>query len=404
MDQEGWRTSEHQSQIDPADNEAHTKDTTPALNPESLQGVSVHVSRSSEDLSHTDAFNVKSEKTSLFTASAGEAKSIETHPIQDGPVPDESPKRTAQREHSPPVISATASVAKNRKRGRRPKHTRKNLFDEHGHEARSQSNYEPKAFSNIETIDDQAQWLDYNSHQNPAFYLENRKYGSQTHRSPYPLRAATLPYYQDIREQSHTPSYKASPLTPDPVSGQRGAKVRPHRLPFPQLGTSREAASGTTLASTVSHDTPQNLSSSARRTTSEFQVRQTAQLSNDKLFNSQHLPTVHMAAEEQTQLLESGASSVQSDELIFSVPVQCSHATLHSRFSTLLYQHWPERTAQNDLGVVWVRKARSSKRFKKRDGLHSIELACHNGPMASDAEDYQIQWLYVHIVRSSEAH
>jgi hypothetical protein len=91
--------------------------------------------------------------------------------------------------------------------------------------------------------------------------------------------------------------------------------------------------------------------------------------------------------------------SIQSDGLAFSVSVQCSHATLHSRFSTLLHQYWPELTAHNDLGSVWVRKAVSSKRFKQRDGLHSVELVCHTGPTPTDSDNYQIQWLYVKSTR-----
>ena len=87
--------------------------------------------------------------------------------------------------------------------------------------------------------------------------------------------------------------------------------------------------------------------------------------------------------------------SLQSEGLALSVPVQCSHATLHSRFSTLLHQYWPERTAHNDLGDVWVRRAMSSKRFKKRDGSQSIELMCHTGPTPTETNDYQIQWLFV---------
>jgi hypothetical protein len=100
-----------------------------------------------------------------------------------------------------------------------------------------------------------------------------------------------------------------------------------------------------------------------------------------------------------TQPLGHERLNIQSDGLAFAVSVQCSHATLHSRFSTLLHQHWPERTAHNDSGDVWVRKAVSSKRFKQRDGLHSVELACHAGPMSTDAEEYQIQWLYVHCIQ-----
>jgi hypothetical protein len=101
----------------------------------------------------------------------------------------------------------------------------------------------------------------------------------------------------------------------------------------------------------------------------------------------------HSDHDGQPHLPRSENSSLQSNELSFSVSVQCSHATLHSRFSTLLHQYWPERTAHSDYGDVWVKRAMSSKRFKKRDGLHSIELMCHTGPSPVDSNDYQIQWL-----------
>jgi hypothetical protein len=80
--------------------------------------------------------------------------------------------------------------------------------------------------------------------------------------------------------------------------------------------------------------------------------------------------------------------------LIMAVSVQCSYATLHSRFSSLLHSSWPERAAQIDDGSVHVRRAISAKRFKKRDGSHSVELSCEDGPSLTDAKDgHPIQWL-----------
>ncbi|OAL53759.1 hypothetical protein IQ07DRAFT_318209 [Pyrenochaeta sp. DS3sAY3a] len=83
-------------------------------------------------------------------------------------------------------------------------------------------------------------------------------------------------------------------------------------------------------------------------------------------------------------------------QLVISVPVQCSHATLHSRFSTLLHRNWPERTSLGDQGETCVHKVVNAKRFKKRDGSHSIELFSDSGPSPGEQnEPYQIQWLHM---------
>jgi hypothetical protein len=83
-----------------------------------------------------------------------------------------------------------------------------------------------------------------------------------------------------------------------------------------------------------------------------------------------------------------------SEGLVIPVAVQCSHATLHSRFSTLLHSNWPERSAPNDDGSMFVKRARQAKRMKKRDGSHSIELSCDNGPSSNAQQsEYRLQWL-----------
>lgn len=109
------------------------------------------------------------------------------------------------------------------------------------------------------------------------------------------------------------------------------------------------------------------------------------------------VPPPHYASLDVEMATHNDKSLVQtsrSEGLVIAVSVQCSHATLHSRFSTLLHQNWPERTASNDLGDIFVKKAVNAKRFKKRDGSHSIELSCDNGPSITQLDNaYQLQWL-----------
>ena len=85
---------------------------------------------------------------------------------------------------------------------------------------------------------------------------------------------------------------------------------------------------------------------------------------------------------------------ISKEGLVISVPVQCSYATLHSQFSTLPHQHWPERSSFNDYGSLRVTKATGAKRFKQRSGSYSVELTCDDGPSTAKVDtNYQIQWL-----------
>lgn len=83
-----------------------------------------------------------------------------------------------------------------------------------------------------------------------------------------------------------------------------------------------------------------------------------------------------------------------SSALIFTVPVQCSYATLHSRFSTSIQHNWPEHTAESDLGHTCVQKVLSMKRFKRRNEEHSVQLLCCNGPNSDQkGPPEQMRWL-----------
>jgi hypothetical protein len=94
------------------------------------------------------------------------------------------------------------------------------------------------------------------------------------------------------------------------------------------------------------------------------------------------------------QVDENVDAQAEPEGLIVSVAVQCSHATLYSRFSTLLHSNWPERSAPNSYGSIFVKRAVHAKRMKKRDGSHSIELSCNNGPSSNgEPTKFSIQWL-----------
>lgn len=111
---------------------------------------------------------------------------------------------------------------------------------------------------------------------------------------------------------------------------------------------------------------------------------------------SQPKPSSQPLSIDVTTKVPSGANfqGTSDTQLVISVPVQCSHATLHSRFSTLLHRNWPERTSLGDYGETCVQKVVNAKRFKKRDGAHSIELFSDSGPSPGEQEEpYQIQWL-----------
>jgi hypothetical protein len=106
-------------------------------------------------------------------------------------------------------------------------------------------------------------------------------------------------------------------------------------------------------------------------------------------------PHVESASNKITYWVDRDADAhAVTDGLVIPVAVQCSHATLYSRFSTLLHSNWPERSAPSDDGNMFVKKARHAKRMKKRDGSHSIELTCDNGPSSNGQQsEYRLQWL-----------
>ena len=102
----------------------------------------------------------------------------------------------------------------------------------------------------------------------------------------------------------------------------------------------------------------------------------------------------HAAGKGTPPLRKAQALDATSETLIIPVSVQCSHATLHSLFSTFLHSNWPERAERLDDGYVTVRKATSAKRSKKRDGSISIELGCDTGPSPIESKNtHQVQWL-----------
>jgi hypothetical protein len=113
--------------------------------------------------------------------------------------------------------------------------------------------------------------------------------------------------------------------------------------------------------------------------------------------NQEHMYREETGHDERTALeWRQRTTSARSNTLSFTIPVQCTYATLHSRFSTAIQQGWPERTAHTELGAVNVHRALTSKRFKKRDGQHSLELLCPNGPTRDRSEGrYQLQWLHM---------
>jgi hypothetical protein len=382
------RTSEDGFRHDTADDERHNKDDTSGSNLENVPESSLDSPVLLANFARAQTPSRKSDDALSLSSSIWDSISNEARPMIISSVPERGNRSNAQEDDTRSASSGTADDSRKRKQGRRHK-TNKKREPAYGRsrKANPHPNYEPRTPSKIDAIDDSHEHPgspNYSYRQDPASHLKYRKYDTQTHRYPYPLRAATLPDYHRLDPDSYTSSYRDNSAASPLISGQPGARTRPQKVPFHRPEH---------LKRTPSYVTPQKITTSAPRTTFDPSANQRALFSNNEFSTSHDLLSAHLAAEEQVRTPGFSAVNIHPDEIIFSVPVQCSHATLHSRFSTLLHQYWPERTAHNNLGAVWVKKARSSKRFKKRDGLHSIELTCHHGPMASDADDYQIQWL-----------
>jgi hypothetical protein len=382
------RASEDGFRHDTADDERHTKDDTSGINLENAPESSPDSPGLLTNLARAETPSRKSDDALSLSSSIWDSISNEARPMIISSVPEKDNRSNAQEDDTRSASSGTADVSKKRKQGRRHKtNTEKEPAHGRNREANPHPNYEPRTSSKIEATDrshEHQRSPNYNYHQDTTSHMQYRNYDAQTHGYPYPLRAATLPDYHRLDPDSYTSSYRDNSAAPPRISGQPGAVMRPPKVPFRRSEH---------LKRTPSYVTPQKITTSASRTTFDPSANQTALLGNNEFSTSHDLLSAHLAAEEKVRTPGFSAVNIHPDEIMFSVPVQCSHATLHSRFSTLLHQYWPERTAHNNLGAVWVKKARSSKRFKKRDGLHSIELTCHHGPMASDADDYQIQWL-----------
>lgn len=89
-----------------------------------------------------------------------------------------------------------------------------------------------------------------------------------------------------------------------------------------------------------------------------------------------------------------GDSSLVPNDLTSRVIIQCTYATLHSIFSTSITHHWPERVAHSELGEIRVYKALNTKRFKKRNGQHALEISHSNAPFQHQIQQSsQMQWL-----------
>jgi hypothetical protein len=283
-------------------------------------------------------------------------------------------------EDSRSFSSGTASAPTRRRQGQRPRRNRKRLPGNRGVGAGSPPNLDPQA-----TRD--------------------------TGRAGYFSNSVLTPYFSQFQNPTGSPNYWPYGSLPPPHPGLFSDSIIPD-----DNGVSREYnASRNKVNSPSANRTILTENGSKQRQHSDagwsliaspIRKPSTIRSSSPVHHHAAHskaldVTTANRSAAEEP-LLEGLVQSpgyerlsIQSDGLAFSVSVQCSHATLHSRFSTLLHQYWPERTAQNDSGKIWVRKAVSSKRFKQRDGLHSIELACNSGPTPTDTNDYQIQWLYV---------
>jgi hypothetical protein len=277
-------------------------------------------------------------------------------------------------EDSRSLSSGTASASRRRMWDQRPGRNTRSLSGDHDVGARPQ----PQATHNIGRAgyySSSALTPYFSQFQDPATLPNYWPYGSAPPPHPDLLRDPRLPGYYGTPQESDASRQKANfPAANSSPSNKDGS---------PQSSSSVAGwslvSSPITTASMIQSSLPDRHAVQSRA----LEVTTT------------HQPALQERLVEGPEIL-----SLQSDGLVFSVSVQCSHATLHSRFSTLLHQYWPERTAQNDSGNVCVRKAVSSKRFKQRDGLHSVELACQTGPASTDTEDYQIQWLYVNCIQT----
>ena len=241
-------------------------------------------------------------------------------------------------------------------------------------------------------------------------------YGNAHHHNPFPPYPTggyfSTPYTplvpypplprSNAGQHTHTSPANAPYDMPQQLGASRGTNSSPsvhgcqkHQHNAPQSKQhplySHHAASAPVLMPTTTSPPPDPQSDNKIG----LQERYREVLKEPGLVAARQPSSARPVIEEEAHVPGSEVRSIRSDDLAFSVPIQCSHATLHSRFSTLLHQYWPERTAHNDSGDVWVWKAMSSKRFRKRDGSQSIELMCHSGPTPAESSDYQIQWLYV---------
>jgi hypothetical protein len=274
-------------------------------------------------------------------------------------------------EDSRSLSSGTASAPRRRRRDQRPGRNARSLSGDHEVGARPQ----PQATHIIGRADyyDSSFLTHLSQFQDPATLPNYWSYGSAPPPHPDQLRDPRLPVYYGIPQESDASRKKAN----SPAANSS---------PPNEDSSLQSSSSGWSLISSPATTAP------------TFQSSPPVQHAVHS--RALEVMTTHQPAPEERSVEEPERLSLQSDGLVFSVSVQCSHATLHSRFSTLLHQYWPERAAHNDSGSVWVRKAVSSKRFKQRDGLHSVELACQTGPASTDTEDYQIQWLYVEWIQN----
>lgn len=80
--------------------------------------------------------------------------------------------------------------------------------------------------------------------------------------------------------------------------------------------------------------------------------------------------------------------------LSFTVPIRCTHATLHSRFSASMQQNWPTVISHSDLGESVAQDVHHSQRFKKGDGHYSVKLSGSRMLQGLVSEDCsQLRWL-----------
>jgi hypothetical protein len=282
-------------------------------------------------------------------------------------------------EDSRSFTSGTVTPPRRRRRSQQPKGNARRRPEDGGERKEPQSNpisQAPPDPGRTDYYNNSALTPYFDQFQNPSALPNYWLYGSPPQQNPSHLRDPRDPGYYSIPQESDPSRNKiGSPTTNPPPLNHDGLAQSRHYEPVSPVLT----------AGTIRSNRP-----TQQRTTHSEALRSTA---------TDHDETRESLVEGLLQPPGSERQNIQSDGLAFSVSVQCSHATLHSRFSTLLHQYWPERTAHNDFGSVWVKNAVSSKRFKQRDGLYSVELVCHTGPTPTDTEDYQIQWLYVSCTR-----